>query len=203
MAEFVVISATGALSPGPLTFAVAREGLKRGWRAGIEAAAGHCIVELPLLLLISTGLALLVGDGGSTLGLIGIVGGVAMILYGALSLASLRKSRGHMPPSAGLRGVALGAVLSAFNPYFLMWWLTAGLKLVADVVSAGGLVLLVAVYPLHLSLDISWLTAVALMAGRGSGLSERWVTALEAALALALLYSGALTLIDSTAKFQL
>ncbi|MEM2347329.1 MAG: LysE family transporter, partial [Sulfolobales archaeon] len=43
----VAISATGALSPGPLSVMTLALGVRGGWRSGFQVALGHTIFELP------------------------------------------------------------------------------------------------------------------------------------------------------------
>ncbi len=48
-ATSIVVSLTGALSPGPLTTPAVREGVRRGFWAGPAPAAGHGAIEFALV----------------------------------------------------------------------------------------------------------------------------------------------------------
>ncbi|HXX72712.1 MAG TPA: LysE family transporter [Candidatus Acidoferrales bacterium] len=52
----IVVTASGALAPGPLFFGLLTQGSKEGARAGFSCAVGHTLVELPLVLALSFGL---------------------------------------------------------------------------------------------------------------------------------------------------
>lgn len=77
MTDFVVtviaVTASGALAPGPLTFAILMHGSKGGAKSGLFSAFGHTLVELPLVLALAFGL-LAVIDQPFVKSLIGIVG---------------------------------------------------------------------------------------------------------------------------------
>jgi len=186
----VVVSASGALAPGPLTAATAALGARRGWRAGLGVAVGHTLVELPLVLAIALGLAELLANPLSTLAL-GVAGGAFMVLFGVLTL---RSAWGGVPSGGdpGRGAVATGAALSLFNPLFVMWWLGVGAPLVAEALPLGPLGLL-ELYAVHVWLDYAWLTAVA-AAGSLARLNARAYKLTLTALALAVLYLGLSTL---------
>ncbi len=187
--KVALVSASGALAPGPLTAATAALGARRGGRAGVGVAAGHTVVELPLVLAIAYGLAEVLRSPLSRLAL-GVAGGLFMLLFGALTLASARGARLEAPGRGPSRGaVATGAALSLFNPFFIMWWLGVGSPLVAEAVS-GGPAELLAFYAAHVWLDYAWLTAVA-AAGSLAKLNTRAYRLALAALGLLVAYWGA------------
>lgn len=60
-----------------------------------------------------------------------LIGGIFLIYFAFTQLISLRKSGINV--SEGRRNAFLaGIVLTAFNPYFIVWWLTVGTKLGMD-----------------------------------------------------------------------
>jgi threonine/homoserine/homoserine lactone efflux protein len=65
--------------------------------------------------------------------------------------------------------VIAGILLSASNPYFLIWWATIGLKLATDARSFG-----IWAFPLfaltHWSVDCGWLLALSLASFKGKAL---------------------------------
>ncbi len=46
--QVMAVSASGALSPGPLTVATMALGTRGGWKAGVFVSFGHALFELPL-----------------------------------------------------------------------------------------------------------------------------------------------------------
>jgi threonine/homoserine/homoserine lactone efflux protein len=190
-AKVVVVSASGALAPGPLTASTAALGARGGWRAGFSVAVGHTLVELPLVVAIAYG----VGSALSSplaRALLGAVGGAFMVLFAALTLKAAAGG-GLEAGGSGRFGSALaaGAALSLFNPFFIMWWLGVGSPLIAEAVERGARGLL-EFYAAHVWIDYAWLS---LVAGLGSvaRLNGRAYRALLAALALLMLYFGAST----------
>jgi len=172
-AEFITVTCVGALSPGPLTLAVASRGAEEGWEAGAKAAVGHVAVELPLVILTGLGASALLADKRATT-LLSLAGGAALLIFALLLLKSaLNWAGGGRGIAVRVSSIALGAALSLLNPNFIAWWATAGLKVVVDVVSGGGLALLALLYPLHAGIDLWWLTLVAHASRKGVTLNEK------------------------------
>jgi len=78
-----------------------------------------------------------------------------------------------------------GIVLTACNPFFLVWWATVGLKLTTQAVALG--VLAFALFALiHWLCDLVWLEAISLASHRGVSLlsprSQKVILALCAAV---------------------
>jgi len=47
IASIILITSSGAFSPGPLTASAIALGASKGWRAGLYVAVGHMLFELP------------------------------------------------------------------------------------------------------------------------------------------------------------
>jgi len=193
--EVVIVTASGALSPGPLTFATMSEGAKKGWKAGLYAALGHAAVELPLVILLALGLAGLFRDE-FTRKVLGLIGGISLIAYSVLQLVEAKKLWGKAlefkGKGGGRSGFLTGVVLSAFNPFFLLWWATVGVKLVIDALSVLQPLLLsvVVFYASHVWMDVVWLPIVALAGYKGSRISGKALSLVLLALSIALIYYG-------------
>ncbi len=175
----VVITASGALAPGPLFFATLLVGVKRGGWAGFKVAVGHNAVELPLVLLLALGLLSLLNVVAVKLAL-GIGGGAVLIALGLLQLRdgvnTWRKQLDFFEvnekKSVGVSKFMdnpffVGAALSAFNPFFILWWLTIGAQLVLEALALAALVGVLIMYVLHVWMDYAWLTVVARAAYTG------------------------------------
>jgi len=167
------VGLTGALVPGPMLFATIEVSLKKGWLAGPEVVFGHILVEFVLSVLILFGAASLIGSG--TISSISVIGGLSLVVFGLLTVkgAKAAASAGVSSGPSGLKltsnPVALGLITSVSNPYFWIWWLTAGSALVLKENELG--ILISVSYLLgHWAADIGWFTAVSGSFSRGKAL---------------------------------
>ncbi|MDP2797069.1 MAG: LysE family transporter [Methanoregula sp.] len=153
----LVIGLTGALAPGPTLVATINASISGDWKIGPKVAAGHMIAESVLFLLIVLGLATLALPYTTA---IAAIGGIALIVFGALTIAGSREAsiNGPVTGTAGNPYVA-GLVTSVANPYFWIWWLTIGSAMVIAGL-AGGIVLAAVFMVGHWCADIGWFTLV-------------------------------------------
>jgi threonine/homoserine/homoserine lactone efflux protein len=183
IAEVEAITVSGALSPGPLTVSAAGLGIRSGKRAGLLVSLGHMAFEFPLVLLISTGLSI----AQSFKQLLSIIGGAFLLYFALTQIRSLGKVRIDASERNGNAFVA-GILLTALNPYFIIWWLTVGAKLVMDSMQFPLGVMLM--YALHVWMDFAWLTFIAYAFYRGSRLNESLLKAIMGILSLILIFFG-------------
>lgn len=154
--KVALISASGALTPGPLTAAAAAIGARRGWLGGLLVSLGHMIVELPLVILIAFGLFSFLNEG--LVKFLSVLGGTTLLIFAYLtarSSAKFEKKETDRSP------ILIGVIFTALNPFFLVWWATVGAALVAESIvlySNSGIVIF---YTSHVWLDFLWLTFVA------------------------------------------
>ena len=161
--ETVIISLSGVMAPGALSAVTINHGMRNS-RAGVSVAIGHGIVEVPLLILIYYGVGALMKISGFQ-ATIGIIGGVLMGWMGV----SIVRSSGTVVSKGKLEesSVWAGVMLSAGNPYFLLWWATVGSSLVIRSVEYGLVgVLLFGIC--HWMCDLVWLWLLAFLAHRAS-----------------------------------
>jgi threonine/homoserine/homoserine lactone efflux protein len=170
--EVVAISASGVLAPGPMFLANLLYGSRQSTGSGLKMACGHTVVEFPLIMLLAAGLFVSVAFADKYAGPIGIIGGIAILGFAGVQVAtvSFRKNLTR-PIIESRKGPFLaGIAFSALNPFFLIWWFTIGLKLVADSAAfepiPGALIL----FGLHIWMDYAWLAATAYLASRGSSI---------------------------------
>lgn len=191
IAKVVVISASGALSPGPLTAATATIGIKRGWRSGLLVALGHMIVELPIVILIGLGVLTALKDGAVSSAL-ALAGGGFLLLFGFLTLKDALRPR-PLSTSEVRRyyenPLLIGIALSALNPFFIIWWFGVGSPLIYEALSLWSLQGIALMYVSHVWLDFAWLPVIAYLVSLGR-LNMRFLKFLLIALALAVLYFG-------------
>ncbi len=163
----VGISLSGVMAPGPMAAAAVASGANRR-HAGIAMALGHGVIELPLMLLVLTGVGTLIQSNAARI-IIGFAGGAFLVLMGLQMLAAVRK---HKDDAAALdRGHPFrdGVVLSGANPYFLLWWATIGLALTMEAVELGILAFVLFVI-VHWLCDLVWLEVLSLASFKGSKL---------------------------------
>ena len=196
IAEVVFITSSGALSPGPLSIATFSEGAKRGWISGFFAALGHTAVELPLVILLAIGLSSTVAIEENRK-LIALLGGISLLIYSTLELIGAIKmwrGKSEMKTKTGYRGgFYVGIVLSALNPFFLAWWATVGVKLIADalLLFRQSLVISVAIlYLSHVWIDYAWLTFLSYLGYKGKKLGLKKMAIILSISSAILAYFG-------------
>lgn len=193
--QVVAVSASGVLAPGPLFFANMLYGTRQGAKAGLKVAYGHTVVELPLIVLIAAGL-FTSAAAAQYAGAIGLVGGVGILGFAALQIANVVRKK-NTPDAAAMAGnnnkspFIAGIALTALNPFFLVWWFTVGLKLVADSATFGLAAGIAILFGLHIWMDYAWLAGTAYLASKGSSvLKSKYYPLLLVGLAAVLAYYG-------------
>jgi len=170
LATVVVVTASGALAPGPLFAANLLQGAKGGLKSGLMMSVGHTLVEFPLVILIALGISSMMSFPGFSL-FVGLVGGCALIGFGLIQIvgAARRQTKLEETQEAGIqkKALVLGVGLTALNPYFILWWLTVGLGLVVQAVELGALLGVLIMYVSHVWMDYAWLTGTAYLSARG------------------------------------
>jgi threonine/homoserine/homoserine lactone efflux protein len=205
--EIIAVSASGVLAPGPLFFANLLYGTRLGTRSGLKLACGHTIVELPLIILLAAGLFTF-DAARKYSGIIGLMGGVAILALAWLQIRSITRKK-HMygnvpaPYLAGSKSpFIVGVVLSALNPFFFIWWFTAGLKLIVDSTAFGLGTGLAILFALHIWMDYAWLGGTAFLASKGSMvLKSRDYSLLLAGLSAVLIYYGISFVVQTVQRF--
>lgn len=163
LAEAVVISLSGVMSPGPITAVAVGRGGESPY-AGPLVALGHGLVEFPLIALIGWGFGALVQVGWVHTG-IALVGGALLLVMG-IGMLRTRRPGGPVDEPAHRYPLVAGLLLSAGNPFFLIWWVTVGAALIARSLQFGtwGLV---AFGLAHWSVDLTWCSVLSVLSYRG------------------------------------
>jgi len=151
--------------PGPVTAAAIGMGTRSRY-AGALIAVGHGVVEFPLMILIVLGVGRILKLPTAQI-VIGLAGGIFLLIMAIQMLKSLRsaeKQQGKVTKSAP---VLAGIILSAGNPYFLVWWATVGLTLATTATGIG--IWAFAVFAIvHWLCDLIWLSALSWASFKGS-----------------------------------
>jgi threonine/homoserine/homoserine lactone efflux protein len=157
--SIVAISLSGVMAPGPITAATLAAGARHP-HAGAMIALGHAVVEIPLIFLLVVGVGRFLESPASRAG-IGLAGGVVLLLMGLQLLLSLRNPNADAAVPAQRHPLVIGIVLTAANPYFLVWWATVGLALATKAVEFG--VLMVGLFAIvHWLCDLGWLEVLSI-----------------------------------------
>jgi threonine/homoserine/homoserine lactone efflux protein len=161
LAIVAFISLSGVIMPGPVFATAVAKGYQDS-RAGIKIAAGHAIVEIPLIVAIFLGFEAVLKDD-AVFATIGIIGGT-FLLYMGISMFRTKIEGGQVKGSK-LGPFPAGIALTAVNPYFLLWWATAGASLISLAIGFG-FMMLPLFAAVHLACDFGWLQFVSFSVNR-------------------------------------
>ncbi len=149
-----VISLSGVMAPGTVTAAAIAHGARRR-DAGILIALGHGIIEFPLMFLIILGFAAIIESAAMQIA-IGIIGGIFLLWMGVQMIREIRREDFSVEATCKSPPLLTGLILSAGNPYFLLWWATVGLNLAIEARKLGW-VAFVLFTIVHWLCDLVWL----------------------------------------------
>lgn len=193
LAEFavavIVISISGVMSPGPLFAANVAYGLREGTKAGLKMAYGHTVVELPLVILLGIG-ALSLEILPQFREIIALLGAISLFVFAGIQIRSVLKK----PTTVfeGKHGPFLaGIMLSALNPFFLIWWFTIGFKLISDALVIASFAGIGIMFVFHIWMDYAWLCTVSFLSSKGKKiLSNKNYTMFMIGISGILIYFG-------------
>jgi threonine/homoserine/homoserine lactone efflux protein len=177
--QVILVSTSGVLSPGPLFFINLLYGSRYGSFVGLKIASGHAIVEFPLIIVLSYSLytfsSLNVSD--TTFKVIGMIGGIFILIFSILQINSIlqdkksttTESKGITNTKFNIRNPILaGFIFTILNPFFLVWWLTIGSKMISDSLVNFGIVEGTSlVFFSHIWMDYFWLWFTSFMINKG------------------------------------
>jgi len=163
--EVIVISLSGVMMPGPVTAAAIAMGTRNRF-AGALMAVGHGIIEFPLMILIVLGVGRILKLPTAQI-VIGLAGGAFLLIMAIQMLKSLRSAEKQETKVTKSAPMLAGIILSASNPYFLLWWATIGLAL-ATTATGIGIWAFVLFAIVHWLCDLVWLSALSWASFKGS-----------------------------------
>jgi len=176
IATVEIVTASGALAPGPMFFTNITHGTKSGAKGGLAFSVGHTIFELSFVVFLAFTLETVTNEANKSLInlVLGVAGGTALLVFGFLQIREALTSakstvagKGWIPSKNPL---LLGTVFTGLNPYFIIWWLTIGMTLIVialEIASFAGVFLM---YILHVWMDYAWLIGTAYLAKKGTNL---------------------------------
>lgn len=152
-----VLALSGALMPGPLMTVTVSESSRRGASTGPLMIFGHGLLELALVVALISGLApILVRD--DVFIFISLTGGAVLLWMGISMLRGLPQLSLDYQPASEKKSrnlVVMGIVLSAVNPYWLLWWASIGLGYIMHAMKFG-LLGVTAFFLGHILADLAW-----------------------------------------------
>ncbi len=181
--------------PGPLLTYNINQSMCVGIRSGFLLIAGHALLEIATIALLFLGLGKFLSTNTAQI-VIGSAGGVLLILFGALMIkdvitgkARLDTQENGKAKSGGL--VINGIVISAMNPYFIIWWTVIGLGLMLAAYNAYGMIGVAVFFAGHILADFSWYIFISFLASRTRKLlNDKTYMILVSILALVLVGFG-------------
>lgn len=194
----IILTASGALAPGPLFIQTITQGTKTGARSGLIFSLAHTLVEFSVIMLLAFGLLAVRNEPIIREG-IGLLGGTVLIVFGVYQIRdSLTKKQVETKQETSThRLFFIGIIFTALNPYFIIWWLTVGSNLILLALELAALAGVVFMFLCHVWMDYVWLTAVAYFSKKGvNALGSRWYRALVGLFGVILIYFGVLFIGD-------
>lgn len=186
----IVISASGVMAPGPLFAANISYGLRGGGKSGIKMATGHAIVELPLVILLGIGVFSLESFPEFRT-IISILGAITLFVFAALQIRTVLREKEVAVTNPKQGALITGVLLSGLNPFFIIWWLTIGFKLISDAMMIWAFSGMLIMFGLHIWMDFAWLGGVSFLASKSTKiLSNKNYKILMIGLSGMLIYFG-------------
>ena len=192
----MVISASGVMTPGPLFAANVSYGLREGTKSGIKMAIGHSIIEFPLVILLGVGVFSLESFPEFRI-IISIVGAITLFVFAFIQMKNVLQKNKDISSIPKHSPLITGITLSALNPFFIIWWLTIGFKLISDAMLIWAFSGILIVFFLHIWMDFIWLGGISFLASKSSRIiSNSNYKIIMIGLSLLLVYFGITFLVD-------
>ena len=164
----LMVGFSGALMPGSLLTYTLRQSLSVGPKSGFIIIAGHALLELVLIVCIFLGLDMVLKSNTAQT-VIGLIGGALLCYMGvdmiskamrkrlSISMDSTRDSTKSMLIS--------GMLISAANPYFLLWWAVIGLGFLMEAYRTHAAVGVAMYFFGHIFADFIWYGLISVVVG--------------------------------------
>lgn len=164
----LAVGFSGAMMPGSLLTYIIKQSLSFGPRSGFIIMLGHALLELVLIILIFLGLNIILQSGAAQI-VIGIIGGLMLAYMGADMIVKSIKNKVSVRTDGEKTGkgsmVLSGALISAANPYFLLWWAVIGLGFVMKSYGSNGIAGVAVYFTGHIAADFIWYVTVSVIVG--------------------------------------
>ena len=189
-----VVGLSGAMMPGSLLTYTIRKALSVGPKAGFIITAGHAVLELVLVIIIFLGFDIVLQSKAAQI-TIGIIGGILLAYMGLSMVRDAIKDKLQIETNPDANGSAnmfiSGIVLSATNPYFLLWWAIIGLGFIMDSYKSLGYGGVAIYYFGHITADLIWYGIISIIVGKTRKfIKEKPYRIIIAILGLLLIFFG-------------
>lgn len=135
-----VVSLVTVVVPGPVSLVASRITMSRGILAAWWFLLGAVAVDVALFAALAAGMAPLLRTIGA-LPIVELIGGLALFYGGVTSMRPHPAEQPSVEINVKERSatslVAMGFLISLFNPHYWFWWVTAGLSFVEAARSHG------------------------------------------------------------------
>lgn len=181
LASVVVISLSGVMLPGIMTAITIAKGYKSPW-AGTYVALGHAVIELPLILLIYVGFGQFFQN--TTVQLVMSILGGGMVIWLGINMFCARNEVTQQGKDLPYSAFTAGIFTSGLNPFFWIWWATAGIMLVMKFRNFGttGLIAFILV---HWMCDLVWFSIISFFIYHTQTLWGRWARKVQEGIFIA------------------
>jgi len=200
VATVVLLTASGALAPGPLFFVTVSHGARSGAKSGLVFSIAHTLVEFSLVMLLACGLLTVANEPVVKL-TVGVAGGVVLVVFGIMQIRGSLRSRFDETRSGGVATrnlLLIGLAFTGLNPFFVVWWLTVGANLILLSLEFASLAGVVFMYICHVWMDYAWLTSVAHFSKMGTNVvGFKWYRLILTVFGAVLIYFGLAFLVNS------
>lgn len=192
----ILISASGVMAPGPLFTANVSQGLRDGGKAGIKMAIGHTIVEFPLVILLGIGVfSFEIFPEFRTY--VSILGAVVLFVFAGIQIKSTLEIKKSNNFKLKHNHIITEILLTGLNPFFIIWWLSVGFKLISDAILIWAFTGILIVFLFHIWMDFVWLYSVGYLSYKSSKiLSNKNYKILMVGLSGMLIYFGIMFITD-------
>jgi threonine/homoserine/homoserine lactone efflux protein len=196
----ILVTASGALAPGPLFLATIYHGTKTGAKGGLIFSIAHTVVEFSLILLFALGLVAVANETIIIKG-IGFAGGGVLIGFGIMQIkhSIVFQVKEAQENKSSLKHLFLiGLAFTGLNPYFILWWLTVGAELILISLAFASFAGVIFMYVCHVWMDYVWLIGVAYVAKKGTNVMGLKIYRIIIGLfGFVLLYFGGMFIINA------
>ena len=196
----ILVTASGALAPGPLFFTNLIKGSRYGAKCGFVFSIAHTMVEFSLVMLLAFGLSYILSELVKIV--IGVVGGIFLVAFGVMQIFDSLRSKSEnfqgVSKASSQHLLIMGLVFTGLNPFFIVWWFTAGAQLIIISLEFASLAGVLLMYICHVWMDYVWLITTAHFAKGGMKVAGiKWYRVIMAMFGAALIYYGLAFLVGS------
>jgi threonine/homoserine/homoserine lactone efflux protein len=129
--------------------------------------------------------------------IISIFGALTLFGFAALQIKTIIGKKKNILKKPKQGPIITGILFSALNPFFIIWWITIGFKLISDAMMIWAFVGVLIVFLAHIWMDFVWLGLTAFLASKSKKIiSNKNYKIIILGLSLTLIYFGITFLMD-------